>query len=506
MSESHVHSLGEILQLLRAHGVEAELRGPADVQVTGSSQDSRTLRSGSIFLAWQGDQSDGHRFLGGAAAKGALAAIVEVFAELDLPQIRVSDGRRAAAIVSHALAGSPADTLQIAAVTGTNGKTTTAILLRHLAALRGPAAALGTLGVVEADGRIREAKGGLTTPGPVELAETLAELRRGGVEMVALEASSHALDQRRLDGIGVDVAVFTNLTRDHLDYHITFERYREAKGRLLGLLRKGGGVVLNVADPAWALLSTSGERVLPVRMGDEGSAGLPTTPCQLLPELIAEGVELSGKGSRFRLRWGGAQVEGRLPLLGRFNVSNALCALGGFLLLGGDLAEGVEGLSSSPPPLGRLEVTVEDPVPVILDYAHTPDALARALETIRPLYSGRIIVVFGAGGDRDREKRPLMGAVAARGADIPIVTSDNPRTEDPDAIVEEILRGMPKGGYERITDRRSAIERALSIARPGDAILLAGKGHETYQIIGREKRPFDERQVVREILGSGRAA
>ena len=206
------------------------------------------------------------------------------------------------------------------------------------------------------------------------------------------------------------------------------------------------------------------------------------------------------------MRWGGDEVTVSLPLLGRFNVENALSALGAALLLDQRLVDAAAALADVPPPVGRLEVTVRQPVPVILDYAHTPHALERVLETIRPLYEGRVILVFGAGGDRDREKRAEMGRVAVRGADLPIVTSDNPRTEDPDSIVDQILEGMVGSTHERITDRREAIGRALEVARPGDVVLLTGKGHETYQIVGTERQPFDERLVVREILSSGRAA
>jgi UDP-N-acetylmuramoyl-L-alanyl-D-glutamate--2,6-diaminopimelate ligase len=224
------------------------------------------------------------------------------------------------------------------------------------------------------------------------------------------------------------------------------------------------------------------------------------------PDLVARDVALTGEGSRFRVRWGGDEATVSLPLLGRFNVENALSALGAALLLGVSLAEGARRLSDAPAPVGRMEVTVREPVPVILDYAHTPDALRRVLEAVRPLYSGRVILVFGAGGDRDKTKRPEMGGVAARGADLAIVTSDNPRTEDPETIVDDIAAGMRGASYERITDRREAIARALQVARPGDVVILAGKGHETYQIVGTERRPFDERTVVKEILGSGRAA
>jgi UDP-N-acetylmuramoyl-L-alanyl-D-glutamate--2,6-diaminopimelate ligase len=365
---------------------------------------------------------------------------------------------------------------------------------------------MGTLGLIGPDGEVVPDTSGLTTPGPVQLANELEWLVEQGVTTVSLEASSHALDQRRLDGIQVEAAVFTNLTRDHLDYHASFAAYRDAKARLLLLVRPGGGVVVNGADPAWSGLPPVRDRLIIGRIEGEELAGAPPCEGERLPDLVAQELDLSGGGSRFRVRWGGDEAAVSLPPLGRFNVENALAALGAGLLLGVGLQEGVTALVDAPAPLGRLEVTVRDPVPVILDYAHTPDALRRVLETLRPLYPGRLILVFGAGGDRDREKRPEMGRVAVQGADRIIVTSDNPRTEDPDAIIDEILAGMRGATFERITDRREAIARALEVAEPGDAVLLAGKGHETYQIVGTEKRPFDERKIVREILDAGRAA
>jgi UDP-N-acetylmuramoyl-L-alanyl-D-glutamate--2,6-diaminopimelate ligase len=326
------------------------------------------------------------------------------------------------------------------------------------------------------------------------------------VTTVALEASSHALHQSRLDALEIEVAAFTNLTRDHLDYHRTFVAYWEAKARLLNLVREGGGVVVNGADPAWAELPTVRSRLVVCYIDDDEVVGAPACSGERLPDLVAQSLELTGEGSRFRVRWGGADAPVFLPLLGRFNVENALSALGISLLMGIELAEAADLLASSPQVMGRLEITVREPVPVVLDYTHTPDALRRVLETLRPLDPGRLILVFGAGGDRDRTKRPEMGRVAVHGADLSIVTSDNPRTEDPDAIIEEILTGMTGGTFERITDRREAIGHALRTATPGDVILLAGKGHETYQIIGRERRPFDERVIVRDLLDSGKAA
>jgi UDP-N-acetylmuramoyl-L-alanyl-D-glutamate--2,6-diaminopimelate ligase len=418
----------------------------------------------------------------------------------------VDDGRRAAAIAAQLLAGSPTRHLRVAAVTGTNGKTTTTVLARHILAGRWPSAAIGTLGVLGPEGSLLPGSEGLTTPGPVQIAQLLGDLLADGIVAVCMEASSHALDQRRLDGIQVDVAVFTNLTSDHLDYHGTRASYLDAKARLLLLVREGGGVVVNGGDPAWAELPGIGARLLVSTLEREEPVGVPPCDGERLADLVADELTLSGEGSRFRVRWGGDDVAVSLPLLGRFNVENALSAVGIGVLMGMSLEEAALRLADAPQPPGRLELAVRDPVPVVLDYAHTPHALERVLETLRPLYPGRLVLVFGAGGDRDRGKRPAMGRAAVRGADVIIVTSDNPRTEDPDAIIDEIEAGMGGASFQRIADRREAIAHALEVARPGDVVLLAGKGHETHQIVGTERRPFDEREVVREILDSGRAA
>jgi UDP-N-acetylmuramoyl-L-alanyl-D-glutamate--2,6-diaminopimelate ligase len=500
-------SLARIAHVLREHGLDIELRAPEDAAVRGVSQDSRRVSPGDLFLAWKGTAFDAHDFVAEAAASGAAAALVERFVEgVDLPQLRAKDGRLAAGIAAMVAVGDPARKLRLTAVTGTNGKTTTALLLRHLLAQQGKAVAIGTLGVVGPDGRVREGTGGLTTPGPAELAHRFRALADEGVEEVIMEASSHALDQRRLDALRFDCALFTNLTRDHLDYHGTMDAYLGAKGRLLELLSGRAEVVLNAGEPAWASLPAIGAPVRPVRIGE---ARWPRRPdgASTRPGLSALHLRLGGTGSNFRLV---EEDDARdhavaLPLLGRFNVENAIVAAGGARAAGMPLEAVAQALSEAPAPAGRMEVTATEPVPVILDYAHTPDALARALETLAPLYPGRLIVVFGAGGDRDRSKRPEMGRIAAEGAGWAIATSDNPRTEDPDRILDEVVAGMPADGpWERIADRREAIARALEMARPGDAVLLAGKGHETYQVVGTEVRPFDERVVVRDLLSAGR--
>ncbi len=457
------------------------------VEVSGVQQDSRAVRPGDLFVAWSGSSHDAHDFLDGAVAAGAAAAIVErPVPEVAVPQIRVDNARLAAAVASGFVAGSPWRQLRTVGVTGTNGKTTTTLLLRGLLGRDAPCAAIGTLGVVGPDGRVEDGTSGLTTPGPVRLAEWLAALVRAGVNGVVVESSSHALDQFRLDGVRFDVAAFTNLTRDHLDYHGSRERYLAAKARLLELGKAGATAVINVDDDAWSVLRHAGPVLT---YGTRAGA-----------DLRATALRLSSRGSSFELAWQGARYPVELPLPGAFNVSNALCAAACALALGQKPETVAAGLAEASPVPGRLECIVRGPFDVFVDFAHTPDALDQVLKALRPLVSGRLIVVFGAGGDRDPTKRPEMGAAVSRHADIVVVTSDNPRTEDPAAIVAQVSAGVAAADPVEIVSRREAIQWALGRARPGDAVLLAGKGHETYQIVGTETLPFDERQIVRGML------
>ncbi len=459
---------------------------PGDARLTGITADSRDVRPGDLFCAWAGTAVDAHAFLGQAAAAGAVAALVERrMQDLSIPQIEVRDGRRAAAAAAALVYGDPQDALRLAGVTGTNGKTTTVWLTRHILSRAAPAASIGTLGVRLADGSLLPGSEGLTTPGPVESARLLRDLADDGIAAVAMEASSHALAQGRLEALRFDAAVFTNLSRDHLDYHGTMEAYRAAKLTLLELLRPEGVAVLNADEPAWAGAASRAPRR--VTFGRAEGA-----------EVRARDVELAPDGARFRLHTPQAEADVRLPLVGAYNVDNALAAAAASIALGISPADVAAALSDAPQVPGRLERVADSPCPVLTDYAHTPDALERALAALRPQVPGRLIVVFGAGGDRDRGKRPLMARAAERGADLVVVTSDNPRTEDPDAIIDEIVAGFEGRSFLRITDRRAAIGRALEEAGPGDAVLLAGKGHEDYQVVGTRKVPFDERRVVRE--------
>jgi UDP-N-acetylmuramoyl-L-alanyl-D-glutamate--2,6-diaminopimelate ligase len=359
-------------------------------------------------------------------------------------------------------------------------------MLRHLlddAVVR--SASIGTLGVlIGSEGDPLDGGGGLTTPGPIELQRVFRALCDRKVRRIAMEVSSHSLDQGRVEGVLFDAAVFTNLTRDHLDYHGTMERYFAAKAKLLDHLVPHGTVVYNVDDPAWADLRTDRRRV-----------GFSE---RIAAEVHARDVRFGARGSEWTLQLDRESVAVRLPLIGDFNVTNALGAAAAAYALGMSVERIGARLSSMPQVPGRLEVIHERPT-VLRDYAHTPDALERALDAVRPFATERLIVVFGCGGDRDKGKRPQMGAIAEAKADLAIVTSDNPRTENPETILDEIEAGMTRRDHARIEDRRAAIAHALEVANVDDVIVLAGKGHETYQIRGTTKFPFDEKIIVNEI-------
>ncbi len=455
---------------------------------TGVGVDSRTIRPGMLYVAVRGSQSDGHRFVADAIGRGASSVIVERPQNSAVAEIVVQDSRRAAHVLGAAWYGHPGRCLTLVGVTGTNGKTTTTGLIRHLLNERETAGSIGTLGAFDGKGEpVPSTAGSLTTPGPVDLQGTFAELLSRGVTDVVMETSSHSLDQGRLDGLSFAVAVFTNLTRDHLDYHGTMEAYLASKVRLSTLLRPGGTEVVNLDETAWQALPSRSPRV---------TFGLHSTA-----DVRATGMVLNSAGARFELtgRFGTTPIM--LPLLGDFNVANGLAAAATALVLERPLSAVSERLAAAPQVPGRMERISDHPCVVLRDYAHTPDALERALTTLRPLTTGRLIAVFGCGGDRDRGKRPIMGRIAAQLADLAIATSDNPRTEDPGAIIDEIERGMGGVPHLRIVDRLAAIHTALEQGRPGDTILLAGKGHETYQVIGTTKIDFDEREIVQKAVG-----
>src|SRR5579871_2496770 len=445
--------------------------GNADIDCAGVTADSRAVKSGDLFVAIAGGKTDGLRFVDAALAAGAIAVMAERAPQRPLPDtvafIRVANARRALAQVAAKIY--PRQPRIIAAVTGTSGKTSVAAFTRQIwSALGHRAASIGTIGVVSPRG---ETYGSLTTPDPVVLHRSLQQLADDGVTHLAIEASSHGLDQFRLDGLRIAAGGFTNITRDHLDYHPSFEAYLTAKLRLFGdLMNPGATAVIDVdhahADAVFAAAKTRGLSVM--------SVGRTATGIRLLE------AQIDGFTQHLRLEHNGKEFAVRLPLVGEFQIENALVAAGLVIATGGAADAVFPALENLQGAKGRLElVGANRGAPIFVDYAHKPDALAKALDALRPYVSGKLVVVFGAGGDRDRGKRPLMGAVAAENADRIIVTDDNPRSEDAGTIRAAIL--AQAHGAAEIGDRREAIRSAIAGLQRGDVLLIAGKGHETGQ-------------------------
>jgi UDP-N-acetylmuramoyl-L-alanyl-D-glutamate--2,6-diaminopimelate ligase len=485
--------LGELLEVVGEVGTwEGD-----DVEVGGIAVDSRRVRPGDVFFALPGLRTDGRQHVADAVARGARAVIASGDLEsrpAGTTLLRTGTPRRLLGRAAAHLAGDPSAALTLVGVTGTNGKTTTTYLLEAIwRAARLRPGIVGTI-AYRFDGAARPAS--LTTPDALELQALLAEMRAAGTTHVAMEVSSIALAQERVAGCRFDAAVFTNLTRDHLDFHGDLESYGAAKARLfLECLPAGGKrdpvAVVNVDDQAGAELAARvGTRC--VRVGRGGDADV--HPLE---------VDTGLAGTRGTLAFGDLHVQFACPLVGSAHLENVLAAAATAWVLGAPPDAIARGLAAVEPPPGRLEQIAGPGFTVAIDYAHTPDALGRVLEVLRPLTRGRLIVVFGCGGDRDRGKRPLMGEAAARLSDLVILTSDNPRTEDPLAILAEIERGVQAAGagaYRVEPDRRAAIALAIGLARPGDVVLVAGKGHEDYQIVGTEKRHLDDREEVRGAL------
>ncbi|MFQ6046182.1 MAG: UDP-N-acetylmuramoyl-L-alanyl-D-glutamate--2,6-diaminopimelate ligase [Gemmatimonadales bacterium] len=476
-----------ILQALERAGQLVSVEGQVP-PISGVTEDSRRVAQGVLFCAVEGSERDGHAYVEDARRRGAAAALVTRLTGGDLPQIVVKNSRRATALAAREWFGNPAGGLLLVGVTGTNGKSTTVALVRHLMNEDASVASIGTLGAIDGSGEPVAGVGSLTTPGPVELQAVLAELGRRGARTAIVEASSHALDQDRLYAVELRAAVYTNLTQDHLDYHGDLGRYRAAKLKLSDLLGSGSAEIVNADDPAWGALPYR-PASRKVSFGRGGSA-----------DVKLEAASPEGDGWELQLRVGPETVATRLGLVGDFNVSNALAAAATAWALGVPPQELARRLPTAPQVPGRMERLVTSPFTVLRDYAHTPDALERAIAAARQVGRGRLIVLFGAGGDRDRSKRPLMGGIAVEHADLAIATSDNPRTEDPERIIADVEAGMGGREHLRITDRREAIRRALALLEPGDCLLLAGKGHETYQVIGVDRLPFDEKAIVEEAM------
>jgi UDP-N-acetylmuramoyl-L-alanyl-D-glutamate--2,6-diaminopimelate ligase len=485
--------LTEIIQTVKPLAID----GPLDRDITGITYDSRRVMPGNLFVAVRGERTDGHRFVEAAIDRGATAVVLERECGFNprATRIKVADTRRTMALASASFYNHPSQQLKVVGVTGTNGKTTTAFMIKAIL----EAAGLGTglMGTVQYEIGLRVIPAARTTPESVEIQEMMSQMLHSGCGGVSMEVSSHALDQQRVAGVDYDVAIFTNLTQDHLDYHGTMENYFEAKAKLFGMLgsmRKTGRAVMN-ADSEYG-------RILIARMGGENAVLTYGVLCDAA--IRAHDVRVSVDGAYFVVRtpWGALPIS--LPLIGRYNVYNALAAIGAGLTLGIELPTIEHALAQMRPVRGRLEsVPVNEGFRVYVDYAHTEDALRNVLATVSELTKGRVIAVFGCGGDRDNSKREPMGRAGCELADFSILTSDNPRTEDPHEVLRQIEQGFPPGShgrYQVIADRREAIERALDIARFGDTVLVAGKGHEAYQEFADTVVPFNDRQVIEEYF------
>jgi UDP-N-acetylmuramoyl-L-alanyl-D-glutamate--2,6-diaminopimelate ligase len=464
----------------------------SDREIAGISSDSRTVGPGEIFVALRGERDDGWAHALEAVARGAVAVVSDRPApeEFPVPWVRVREPRRLLGQIAARLAGNPSEKLVLAGVTGTNGKTTTAMLLEAVLARRyGGAGFLGT--VAYRTGR-RELPSRHTTPEAPLLQELLAEMVAAGTPAAAMEVSSHALALDRVAGTHFDVAVFTNLTRDHLDFHADLDAYFDAKKKLFSLRKPGAAAVVNAED-AWGR-RLADEVSPPVVTFSSAGEAADVRAENVVCDLFSTSFEVVHRSGRFRVS---------SPLLGRFNVDNLLAAAAAALALGigeKDVAAGLASVTRVP---GRFErVIAGQPFSILVDYAHTEDALARLLRAVRDLTDRKVILVFGCGGDRDRGKRAPMGRVAGSLSDFAIATSDNPRSEDPEAILAEIEEGLVASGatnYRKIGDRREAIRTAIGLADAGTVVVIAGKGHETVQVVGGRSLPFDDREVAAEF-------
>ncbi len=485
---SHGLAANPVSVSLRRIFPSASFVGCGDVNVTHATDRSGDCEAGSLFAVIRGVHSDGHEFIPAALAAGADALLVDhPLVGVQARQCIVPDVRRSYAELCAAMHGYPSRRLALAGVTGTNGKTTITWMIRSICQAAGKQT--GLLGTVEYSDGAYDEPATLTTPGSAALSAWLESMVRRETSHAAIELSSHALEQRRCCGTLLDCAILSNLTQDHFDYHGTFENYRRAKLRILNLLKPAGLAIINMDDAgSRSCLDEAPRRVL-------------TYGLEQPADLTAIVLDESLFGSRFRVSVGAETMIFQISLPGRHNISNALAAIAAGIHFGFDLGTIAKGLGRLQAVPGRVEsVDCGQPFHVFVDYAHTDDALARCLGFLRKHCDGRLHCVFGAGGDRDRTKRPLLGKAAGY-ADLIIVTSDNPRSESPESIIRDIVAGISDPSNVLIEpDRRAAIALALAGARPGDCVLIAGKGHETTQTIGEEKQPFDDREVVRDYF------
>ena len=485
------------LKLLLSRAQVRQVHGTLDVEISSLSYDSRQVGRDALFFAVLGGRSDGRDYVAQAISRGAVAVVAEHL-PADLPAnitgVEVDDVRGTMAFLAAFFYHQPAFKLKLAGVTGTNGKTTTAYLIKHIcerAVWR-----CGLIGTVRYEIGDEVLPSSRTTPEALDLQALLARMRDAGCKAGVMEVSSHAISQGRISGLEFDAAVFTNLTQDHLDFHGSLEAYFEAKASLFthhlrAQKRKRGIAVINIDDRYGAELYSRISKTMRVITYGVGSRA-DFRASNFKTELVGTAYQLDAQDRSFLVR---------LPLIGKFNVYNSLAALAAASAMGIQLRAAVLALATAPPVPGRLQlVAAKRNYQVFVDYAHTDDALNNVLRTLRDLHPSRLILVFGCGGDRDRAKRPLMGRVAEQGADYAIITSDNPRSEDPEAILRDVENGFQSRNYEKIVDRAAAIQRAIGMAQMHDIVLIAGKGHENYQEFAHQTLPFDDVEVARSAI------
>lgn len=465
-----------------------EMNADAELEISGVSYDSRKTEKGDMFVAIRGFEADGHKFIPKAVENGAAVILCEEKPSCDIPYVLVSDSRYGLAIVSRDFFGDPASEMTMIGITGTSGKTSSSYLIKHMleSKLDAKVGLIGTNGNMIGDEFLHTEH---TTPESYELHKLFRHMADSGCTHVVMEVSSHSLTLERVAGINFDVALYTNLSQDHLDFHGTMEEYAAAKRKLFSMCSLG---CFNL-DDAWADFMRDGASCRTMTFSTEKNEA----------DLVAKDIRLTADGVRFASVSGDEISMTKLGIPGMFSVYNALGTMSVGLALGLSLADCSDAMSSAKGVKGRLEIvpTGRD-FSVVIDYSHKPDALEKVLKTLKPVTRGHLIALFGCGGDRDKLKRPIMGRIAADNADLVVVTSDNPRTEDPDEIIREIVAGMKdkRTPTKVICDRREAIAWAIDNAAPGDVLLLAGKGHEDYQVVGHEKHHMDEREIVSDCL------
>ena len=465
-----------------------EMNADAELEISGVSYDSRKTEKGDMFVAIRGFEADGHKFIPKAVENGAALILCEEKPSCDIPYVLVSDSRYGLAIVSRDFFGDPASEMTMIGITGTSGKTSSSYLIKHMleSKLDAKVGLIGTNGNMIGDELLHTEH---TTPESYELHKLFRHMADSGCTHVVMEVSSHSLTLERVAGIHFDVALYTNLSQDHLDFHGTMEEYAAAKRKLFSMCSLG---CFNL-DDAWADFMRDGASCRTMTFSTEKNEA----------DLVAKDIRLTAGGVRFASVSGDEISMTKLGIPGMFSVYNALGTMSVGLALGLSLADCSDAMSSAKGVKGRLEIvpTGRD-FSVVIDYSHKPDALEKVLKTLKPVTRGRLIALFGCGGDRDKLKRPIMGRIAADNADLVVVTSDNPRTEDPDEIIREIVAGMKdkRTPTKVICDRREAIAWAIDNAAQGDVLLLAGKGHEDYQVVGHEKHHMDEREIVSDCL------